>query len=289
VRFQFSYPFRFRRSVPLAQALTLALAVLLGAAPRLAAQTTGNTGPRIGYVYPAGGRQGTEFPVSLGGQFLDGATNVYVSGTGARAVVLEHKKPLTGQQANALREKLEELQTKRAAARRGDKAATPVGGATNAPATNVVWTAEDETRLADIRAKLASYQRRPTNPAIVETVILKVALDTNAAPGMRELRLGTPNGLSNPVAFSVGQLAEFVKPDARLSPDPPRPLIQRRNADPKSAPPAEMRVTLPATVNGQILPGGVDRYRFRARKGQEWVAAVSARGPGLVPGHADPL
>ena len=30
--------------------------------------------PHIGYVYPAGGRQGTTFQVTVGGQFLDGVT-----------------------------------------------------------------------------------------------------------------------------------------------------------------------------------------------------------------------
>ena len=40
---------------------------------------------RIGYVYPAGGRQGATFQVAVGGQFLDGVTNAYVSGAGVRA------------------------------------------------------------------------------------------------------------------------------------------------------------------------------------------------------------
>ena len=38
-----------------------------------------------------------------------------------------------------------------------------------------------------------------------------------------------------------------------------------------------MTVTLPAVVNGQIMPGGVDRYRFQARRGQHLVVAVTAR------------
>ena len=37
---------------------------------------------RIGYVYPAGGRQGTTFQVTIGGQNLDGAAEVFVSGGG---------------------------------------------------------------------------------------------------------------------------------------------------------------------------------------------------------------
>ena len=44
-------------------------------------------------------------------------------------------------------------------------------------------------------------------------------------------------------------------------------------------------VQLPAVVNGQILSGQVDRYRFAAKKGQQLVIAVSAQQ--LVPYIAD--
>lgn len=46
-----------------------------------------------------------------------------------------------------------------------------------------------------------------------------------------------------------------------------------------------MAVTLPAVVNGQILPGEVDRYRFKARRGQKLVIAVSAQE--LIPFISD--
>jgi hypothetical protein len=44
-------------------------------------------------------------------------------------------------------------------------------------------------------------------------------------------------------------------------------------------------VTLPAVVNGQILPGEVDRFRFAATKGQKLVIAVQARQ--LIPYISD--
>ena len=46
-----------------------------------------------------------------------------------------------------------------------------------------------------------------------------------------------------------------------------------------------MRITLPGVVNGQILPGQVDRFRFHARKGQRLVIAANARQ--LIPYIAD--
>ena len=42
------------------------------------------TGARIGYVAPAGGRQGTTFLVMVGGRYLDGTTAAFVSGQGVR-------------------------------------------------------------------------------------------------------------------------------------------------------------------------------------------------------------
>src|ERR1035441_5092180 len=48
------------------------------------------TSPHIGYVYPAGGRQGAVFQVAVGGQFLNSATNAYISGAGVQVVVVDY-------------------------------------------------------------------------------------------------------------------------------------------------------------------------------------------------------
>ena len=52
-------PFRWQR--------ILCLAALLATASGARAQN----GPHIGYIYPAGGQQGTAFEVTVGGQRLD--------------------------------------------------------------------------------------------------------------------------------------------------------------------------------------------------------------------------
>ena len=74
--------------------------------------------PGIGFVSPAGGRQGTTFQVALGGQFLEGSADVHFSGTGVRAKVLEHTKPLSVKEAGLLKDRLTELMDKRAEAMR---------------------------------------------------------------------------------------------------------------------------------------------------------------------------
>lgn len=258
--------------------LILMLGLLL---PRLHAQNA----PHIGYVYPAGGQQGRSFAVTVGGQFLDGATNAHLSGAGIEARVVEHLKPLTPIQANALREQAKELQERKAAATRAARRAT----AHNPPSsTNVTWTTSDETKLTEIRQKLAAFQRRPGNPAIAEIVRLEVTLAPDAEPGERDLRLRTAQGLSNPLVFCVGSLPEYCEKSETAAPGPAARPLAIRNAP---APPAEtpLQITLPAVVNGQILPGDTDRFQFRARQYQELVVTVAAQQlipylPDAVPG-----
>jgi hypothetical protein len=243
---------RSRRSLLVALAIVSMLA-----APAVAQQPT----PHIGYVYPAGGRQGASLEVVLGGQFLDGVARAIVSGAGVEATVAEYTKPITPGQANKLKERLAELQKK-------DR------------------TAEVLKEIAEIRKKLATFVRRPPNPAIAETVTLNVRISPDAEPGQRELRLRTSAGLTNPLAFCIGQLPEVSeKPAKGLPPMGEGKKAKYRKFFEPSSPAGPVEITLPATLNGQILPGEVDRYRFHATKGLRLVAVVSARD--LIPYLAD--
>jgi hypothetical protein len=227
---------------------------MLGLAGVAALAQTQPVTPHAGYVYPAGGRQGATFEVTLGGQFLDGAGNVRVSGAGVSASVVAHVKPPTQAQINQLRQKLKELMGKPPA------------------------TAEDKKAVAELRVKLGQVVRRPAHPSIAETVTLQVTVAPDAAPGERELRLATALGLTNPLLFRVGQLPEFSKKAARVATEiPPFQAAQLRNVQVPRPPEAPVSIALPATINGQIMPGGVDRYRFSAIKGRRLVVAAAAR------------
>ncbi len=83
--------------------------ILTALAACAAANAQQQQSPHMGYVFPAGGRQGTQFEVRAGGQYLVGATNGYVSGSGVQVKVVEVVKPMTQQEANALREQLKAL------------------------------------------------------------------------------------------------------------------------------------------------------------------------------------
>jgi len=314
-----------RRCAILAGAAVLSLA--------LAAQGQ-QRAPRIGYVYPAGGRQGATFRVNIGGQFLDGASTAIISGDGVQATVIEHAKPLGGAEFQLLRDKLQALMEKQQAAtgsvqtdrvlerlragkggKAGAKAAatnpagagkaadapapngagtrpakpdgssttaqTPAGAGAAASTTKPTWTDADERMLAEVRKKLMNAPNRQGNPAITETVFVEVKIAPDAQPGRRELRLATALGLTNPMAFCVGELAEFSESS------PPSTgqvnFLRPRAAGLETA--ADAEITLPAVANGQIMPGDADRFRFKASKGQRLVVVAQARE--LIPYLAD--
>jgi hypothetical protein len=234
------------------------VAALLGFAPPLWSQASS---PHVGYVFPAGGRQGSTFEVKLGGQYLAGATSVQVSGDGVQAKVLGQTRPLTQQEINKLRDRLQELQKKKAK------------------------TEADQKEIEEIREKLAREAIRPT-PVLAETVTVEVTVAPSAVPGPRELRLSANTGMSNPVVFHVGQLPEVSQTKELIDPEGPPRKGLARFAKPREKPAdPEVKVTLPAVLNSQIMPGEVDRYRFPARKGQQLVFVTHARG--LLPYLAD--
>ncbi|MEW6158767.1 MAG: PPC domain-containing protein [Verrucomicrobiota bacterium] len=230
------------------------------------------TSPHIGYVYPAGGRPGATFEVVVGGQLLTGPTNVFI-GEGVQGRVVDYNRPLNPNQFNALRDEFRELQEKKRASR--------TRGSTNA------WSSTNEQRMAEIRkVVLKSAPNRQGHPAIAETVTVEITISTGAKPGDRELRLLSANGLSNPLKFRIDQLPESGHAPAKAA-NPDLDRFRRQLGERISPSPAksELRVTLPATVNGQIMPGESDRIRFTARQGQSIVASVRARD--LIPYVAD--
>jgi len=229
------------------------LAALLCLASVAAAQPA-NT-PATAFVYPAGARQGATLRVTVGGRALDAASAAYVSGTGVRATVVATDKPLDAKHLDELRQKVEAL--------RGEK------------------SPESRNELRELRRRIADEQRRKRNPSLAEHATLEVTVAADAQPGPRQLRLATPSGLSNPLLFVVGQLPEFVEPEKVVDPQ-----------DADGAPEETPEISPPVTANGRLVPrddqspgpkppgwerGDVDRYRFRARKGQELVLSVSAR------------
>jgi hypothetical protein len=245
-------------------------------APAARAQAPGQRpNPRVGYAFPAGAQKGRTVTVVLGGQNLAGASAVYFSVPGVQGKVTDYERPLTQKEVNDAREKVQQLQEKRMAARN-----TPKG----APSPAAPWTPEDEKMLAELRRKIAARAVRQANPALADVVTLEVVIPPDTPAGDGELRLKTAGGLSNPVVFSIGELPEFTEVPATAAAVPPAGP-NRASAPPSARAKPPLAIAVPATVNGQILPGEVDRFRFAARKGQRLTASLRARA--LIPYLAD--
>lgn len=271
---------------------------------------------RIGYVSPAGARQGTSVVVVVGGRYLDGAANAFVSGAGVRAKVVDYWRATAQGQNATLVTKMKRLEQKKDAAMKEresrvkeakpkEEAAArdtkPLGGIfkdgtddaarpkpTKSPRNE--WIAEEEILLAAMRRKLANFVAGPPVPAIGDNVLVEITVDAGAEPGPREIRLETSKGLTNPLAFCIGQLPEFFKEMVLTEEFLAGKTLSKYRDEPRLIPPGEpTRLTLPAVANGQITPGGADRYQFEARKGQRLVIAAAARElipyiPDAVPG-----
>ena len=263
-----------------------------------------NREPHIGYVYPAGGRQASTFEATVGGQFLNKTKNAYVSGEGVRAEVVMYCRALRNlkkEQREDLQRRLKALKEKRLAelpngdklrrirfpgerfvkrgARKGRKAtkqdtmAKPV----ELPAHPLLRNLEGKSlrELYDVASAFfdfKSYKKKQPNAQIAEMVVIRVTIDPGATPGDRALRLRSPLGLTNPMCFQVATLPEVREAE----PNDPKVL----NPLPK-----EPAIDLPVVLNGQIMPGDVDRFRFRATRGQQLVIETHARR--LVPFLAD--
>ena len=217
--------------------------------------------PRVAYVYPAGGKQGSSFTAVIGGQFFFSTTNFSVFGDDGcvTAKVLTYDRPLKPDEQNAMKEELSKFQEKRKSGER--------------------LTEAERARAEFIKDRLTKFGRRPANPAISEFMAVQLTLATNAAPGDHEIRVRTPGGLSNPIKFCVGMQPETTKPDWKSVPK------ERASTKPNLPPPVDATVKLPTVINGQIAPAGVDRYRFFAARGKHLIIAVDARR--LIPYLAD--
>jgi hypothetical protein len=288
---------------------TIAVATALFAPP--AWGQTANTTARIGYLYPAGARRGATMQIVVGGQFLRGANAVRVSGTGVHAEVVricrpignirtEQRAVLTKQMADALHARLEEAGIDAAVVKRLREQAQKRWDTTTKKIPNIDEAKPLDHPMLDGLAQMSvrelanvksvmffPRQKLQPNRQLAETVLLKIVVAADAPPGDRELRLGSKTWMTNPLVFQVGQRPEVkeLEPNDRIGgPDPNRnPQIGKvKEAWKLMERPVH---DVPVLLNGQIRPGDIDRWTFRAKKGQKLVIDVDARQ--LMPYLAD--
>jgi hypothetical protein len=303
----------------LARAAAAALGMALAALPAAAQQNM----PHAAFVYPAGARQGSSLDVIVCGQFLEGASEALFAGHGIHVELKELRFPLSGKDEAALRKEVETLEelhrdppkppAPNAAADSAKAGAVTSGSgkppASTAPQASVVppaaaaptasaaptapappvklpWTPEEKKHAEELRARLRASEQLRQRPALSQTVVLHLTIDADAPLGNHEVRLLTNEGLTNPLVFLVGALPEFSQPIRRvpagLATGGGLSLPAQARAEPLGAP---VPVKLPILLNGQLMPGSLDRYLFPARKGEHLVFAAQTRT--LIPFMAD--
>lgn len=292
------------------KALLRSLVVLSVLLPWGAARSAPARRPSVGYLYPAGGRQGVRLRLTVGGQFLRKASRVLVSGEGVSARVVEFCRPLRGlddDQRSYLKTRFEALWRTQLDALYGvdrpprmqrplfggkrwveresmDMGSDLMAGmeALDIPRHPLFEGAEEKSlrELFHLRKVLfANRGMRQPNRQLAEVLVVDVQIAPDAPPGDRELRVLTPQGLTAPRLFQVDTL-----PEARELEPNDRVAAENLPGLGKDSPPVEA-MELPVVWNGQILPGDVDRFRFRARAGQRVV--IEARARQLIPYLAD--
>ncbi len=272
---------------------------------------TKNNEPHIGYLYPSGGQQGTVIRITAGGQVLRGVTNVYISGKGVHGSVVKYIRPVRNiqrEQRELLQERMKEIRAKRlaemsggssnsyiSARRLSEKKAKEKAEAAKKddaekkeevklPDHPLLFGLEDKSirELAHITNVLFFPRTKlQMNRQLAETLLIEIVIDPDAEVGERELRLGTKTALTNPVVFQVGRLPEVLE----LEPNNKEAYQELPNLLRVPNLPKEKAHELPVLFNGQVMPGDVDRFRFRARRGQKLVIEAHARS--LIPYLAD--
>jgi hypothetical protein len=100
-----------------------------------------------------------------------------------------------------------------------------------------------------------------------------VALKADTPIGLYPIRVVTPDGISNVVLFSVGDLPEVEE------------IESKRPKEPNNFPAEAQKIPVPAVINGTLEGPDIDNYSFSAKAGQKLVFEVEARraGSGVDP------
>ena len=186
--------------------------------------------PHIGYLYPAGGQQGTVIQIAAGGQFLKGATEVYISGEGITASVVKYCKPtnfLQKEQRQLIQRRLGEVRDKRLVesgidprqvrgrkkpkkkntdiskkGKNSEEKITPKKKIVKMGNHPLLTDLDNKSlkELAHIRNTLFFPRKmKQRNRQLAESVIIEVTIDPRAKLGNRELRIVTKTGFTVPL------------------------------------------------------------------------------------------
>ena len=228
----------------------------------------------IGYLMPSGGQRGQTVELIVGGQQFWGLTGAIVSGGGVTVESVESVRgfpfPIQSQR-QYLKKWLDGIEN-------GCNEKPPLPDDTEGWVTHFYWERLDDLtaleRELTLRFLYVPRNSLQMSPAIANSAIVRLRIAPDAEPGEREFRLVGNGRISNPLRFFVDTLTEYREPFFPLPPKKPEPGI----------------FSIPGVLNGQIMPGETDSYKFQAKKGETLTFTMTARylmpfiGDG-VPGH----
>ena len=238
------------------------------------AVTFGVSAVHIGYLMPSGGQRGKTVELIVGGQQFWGLTGAIVSGSGVTVESVEFVRGFPyppWKQRQYLKKWLDGIE-------QGCTGRPALPDNTEGWVTHYYWERLDDlTPLErELTLRFLYVPRNPLqmSPAIASSAIVRLRIAPDAKAGEREFRLLGSGRISNPLRFFVDTLPEYREPFFPLPPKKPEPGA----------------FAVPGVLNGQIMPGETDSYKFTAKKGETITFTMTARylmpfiGDG-VPGH----
>ena len=242
-----------------------ALAILFAAAA-LPAQ-------HIGYLIPAGGRPGETVEVLIGGQNLYGIKTGHFTGEG---LTVESIRVLPGiPNIGGKQHKFVATWMRNRAAGKSEIPSKPQDEEELKTWRKCVLF-DTIDKLTDLEFHILTHgvfsprNSLQMSPAINSKAIAVIRIAPDAKPGRREFRVVRGNSTAgNPLPFYVDTLPGVLEPFMPVPPNqPPRYTFK-----------------FPAVINGQILPGEIDRWHFTAKKGDRVVFQTFARS--MIPFMGD--
>ena len=228
----------------------------------------------LGFVMPAGARTGTTVELIVGGQDFGRVDGVWLTGGGVTVESVTPVRSIPHPESGQRRYLDQWLQ----GIRKGETAKPPLPEDTSGwrqhPFFDRLDALSDCERDILYRFLFVPGNPLQTSPAINARALVRLRVEPDAKPGEREFRLMAKGRISNPMKFFIDTVPECREPYFPLPPaKPPTPHF-----------------TVPAVLNGQIMPGETDDFTFAAKKGETVTFCAKARdllpfiGDG-VPGH----
>ena len=230
----------------------------------------------IGFMMPSGGRQGSTVEIIIGGQGFSSTNTAYISGEGVTVEKVEFVRGgLPNPDSKQRRYYMQLLKQFHAGKKITVKMPESTEGWRKHPFYERLTELTPCERDVLYHAWFVPRNSLQASPSIAGRTIVTLKIAENAPVGEREFRLVDRNGaLSNPLKFFVGKAPEIRE-------------------DYFPFPPATKKIpqfTVPAVLNGQIMPGETDRFTFEAKKNEVITFKLLGRyfnpfiGDG-VPGH----